>query len=231
MKKLKYIGLTFDLGINSEEIRAFRYAFSKEIQEGAEYFHHHLEDGSKRFRYPLAQFNTKDEKAHLVCLEEASDCLLSHIGNPPLYIDFHGKRRELNIENMYLKPIVIQVWDEQVRYRLKNWLPLNSKNYEMYFKTYSLKARVEMLERILVAHIINFAEGIRYTLESPIKAVIEDIRKERWINYKGIKLYNLDIDFSVNMTLPIDVNIGKLASIGYGTVQKAVIKEPITKVH
>ncbi len=229
MKKIKYIAVTFDLELKHEELRAFRYAFSNEIHEGAEYFHHHLEDGNKRFRYPLAQFNKKDHKAHIVCLEEASDLLLHHIGNPPINIDFRGSRRELNIENIYVKPITIQVWDEQVRYRLKNWLPLNQKNYEMYFKIQSLKSRVEMLERILIAHIINFAEGICYTIERPIKTVIEDIKKERWIDYKGVKLFSLDIDFSVNMTLPMDVNIGKLASIGYGTVQRAVIKEP-TKI-
>jgi hypothetical protein len=227
MKKLKVLHVIFENRVEAQHVAAFRAAVAGKIKTNKILFHHHLDENKRLFRYPLAQFKIVDNKAHVLCMEDACEPMMEFLAHDNGDVQIAGNSMSLSVLNLNLKQINIQVWDKALSYRIDNWLALNPDNYKKYFTIASLAERIVFLEKILTAHIIAFAEGIRFDIQKPLKVTIHDIYKERWIEYRKVKLLAFDLKFSVNMTLPSYVGLGKAVSVGHGIVKRLKIANHI----
>lgn len=220
MKKLKILHVKFDNNFEPYEVTAFRAAIADKIKKNKILFHHHINDHKRLYKYPLAQFKIIDNKAHVYCMEDACEPMMEFLSSNNWDIEIGKTKIKLNVLNLSLKQVNIQVWDKPLTYRIINWLALNPENYKKYFEIDSLVERIVFLEKILTAHIIAFAEGIKFDIKSPLKVTIHNIYKEKWLVYRDVKLLAYDLKFSVNMSLPPNVGIGKAVSVGHGIVKR-----------
>lgn len=106
------------------------------------------------------------------------------------------------------------------RYRLHNWLPLNSDNYKQYQEKESMVERIQILERVLVGNVLSFLKGVGIFLEKRLEISLTDIKGQRAVEYKNVKLIAFDIEFKANITFPQYIGIGKHASVGFGVLTK-----------
>lgn len=220
MKKIKVLHVIFDNHFEPYNVIALRAAIAKNIAKNKLLFHHHIDDNRRLFRYPLAQFKIINNKAHIYCIEDACEPMMEFLSSNKYDIEIGSNKIKLSVFNVSLKHINIQVWDKALTYRINKWLALNPDNYRKYLAIESLAERVMFLEKILTAHIIAFAEGIKFDIQSPLKVSIHHIYKEYLTTYRDVKLHAFDLKFSVNMTIPPYVGIGKAVSVGNGIVKR-----------
>ena len=84
-------------------------------------------------------------------------------------------------------------------------------------------ARIQILEHILVGNILSFLKGVGVHVEEQIDLRITDIKGQRALVYKNVKLMAFDIEFRTNITFPQYIGIGKNASVGCGVLTKVTI--------
>lgn len=220
MKKVKILHVIFDNHFEAFEVNAFRAAIANKISNNKILFHHHIDNQRRLFRYPLAQFKIINKKAHVCCIEDACEPMMEFLSSNNWDIEIGKRKIKLNIYNISLKHFNVQVWDKNLTYKISNWLALNPENYQKYLTIDSMSERVVFLEKILTAHIIAFAEGIKFDIQDRLKVSIHNIYKEHLITYRDIKLQAFDLKFSVNMTLLPYIGIGKAVSVGHGIVKR-----------
>lgn len=183
-------------------------------------FHNHDEEGNDIYRYPRVQYKRIHAKAAIVGVKDGIEAIneLFSAGN---HIYKIGKREvEMHIESLKAYDNEIGFCDSPLPYRLLNWLPLNSKNYREYQSKEGLADKISFLEDILTGNLLSFFSSIGYHVEEQIKPTITEIKAQRIVTYKHVKLMAFDIEFKVNLTLPQYIGIGKSASVGFGTLTK-----------
>ena len=105
-------------------------------------------------------------------------------------------------------------------YRLRNWLPLNSENYNEFQSMDRLADKVLFLEEKLIGNLLSFFTSIGFRAEEQIKLNITDILDQRLARYKNVKLMAFDVEFKTNLNLPSYIGLGKSASVGFGTLTR-----------
>ena len=122
------------------------------------------------------------------------------------------------VEKVIPEKTDVGVTEMPITYRLYQWLPLNSKNYEQYKKTEDLVDKIQILERVLAGNIISFLSGVGVYLDDKFDVHITNITNQKLMTYKKVKLMAFDIEFKANLSLPSYVGIGKNASVGNGVL-------------
>lgn len=219
MKKIKFLRLCFNNPITDTEIPAFRAAIAKLAGSNNPLFHHHLSD-QLLYRYPLIQFKTIGRQPSIIALEQGTEALQNLLSQKDWTIHIGQTVHQLEVERIDMHMVTLHVWDRLLTYRLNNWIALNQTNYKKHLENLSLASRVKDLEKILTAHILSFAEGVKWNIEKPIEVTIQRIHAERWIKFKNVKLLAFDVSFSANVSLPEYAGLGKAPSIGYGTIRR-----------
>ena len=221
--KLPILIIQFANEITSQEIQLFRGAVIASLNEKDILFHNHTEDGVV-YRYPRIQYKRIHKKAAIVCVKEG----IKSIGELFCADDYQykiGEREvDMRIESINTYHTDIDFCDEPRRYRLLNWLPLNSENYKEFLTIDGLTQRITFLEEKLIGNLLSFFTEMDFRAEQQIELHITDITGQRLAHYKGVKLMAFDIEFKVNLTLPQYIGLGKSASIGFGTLTKVTEK-------
>ena len=225
MKKLKLLRLQFENKIEDYEIPAFRAAIAKKVGKDSVLFHHHLDDNTRLYRYPLIQYKRINNNPAIICLEEGAEEINRFLTNKDWNITIGKNIIELKILKLDLNQFNLQVWDKNFNYRINNWIAFNSDNYKNYHNLISLIEKIRFLEKILIAHIISFAEGVKWNIDKQIQLVINEIHKQRLVKYKGIEFLAFNISFTTNVFLPDYIGLGKSVSVGFGVVKKSKKKE------
>lgn len=220
-KNIHTLSVIFDTDISYSEIPFFRGAVLKSLGNDANVlFHNHIGDSSYRYSYPFIQYKRLNGKAAVTCVEEGID----QIGK--ILSSFSGKinigKREADCEVLQIirDETQVQVTETTIDYSLQRWLPLNTKNYELYQNTDELVDKIKILERILVGNILSFLKGVGVHLEEQLIISILDIINQKVVTYKDVKLTSFDIRFKTNISLPSYIGIGKNASIGNGLLMR-----------
>jgi len=128
------------------------------------------------------------------------------------------------IETINTNQTDIDFCKEPRRYRLLNWLPLNSENYKEYQAIEGMAQRLTFLEEKLIGNLLSFFTEMGFRAGQKIELHITDITGQRLAHYKGVRLMAFDIEFKVNLVLPQYIGLGKSASIGFGTLTKVTEK-------
>lgn len=227
-KYIRTLTVLTDAEIQQKEVPLFRGAVLESLGEKANIlFHNHMGEDKLRYAYPLIQYKRLGGKAAVVCVEEAVDLIGQFLTetNGTLKI---GKR-EVNWNTSRIIParLLIQTWEQSFRYHISRWLPLNSKNYQIYKNIEGVVERVAFLENILKGNLLSMLKGLDIHIEQELLVKITEISDSYLLYNKGVRLMAFNADFNCNLTIPNNVGIGKNASIGFGVVHQEKEKKEV----
>ena len=225
-KYIRTLTIQFDTEISFKEIPLFRGAVLRSLGDKANLlFHNHTGESSFRYSYPLIQYKCLGGKAAITCVEEGVDIIGQLITEMPETIMIGEKELKCEVARLLPARILVQTWETTFQYHLNRWLPLNTKNYELFKTTEDENERKTILENILKGNLLSFLKGIGIHLDKDLFVCITQLSDPYIIFYKGIRLMAFNADFKCNLTIPNNLGIGKNASIGCGIIyQKNVEK-------
>lgn len=219
--------IKFNETISFNEIPAFRGAIIKLIDNPSLLFHNHIDDDSVRYSYPLIQYKRINGKAAIFCISEGITAIGNLLSMPNYNIDISSRSINLSINKIVPQRHLIQIWDSCFNYRIRNWLPLNSKNYQQFCQIEELSSQIAFLEKILIGNILSFAKGIGVEINKDIVCKLIAINGKKLLTAKSIKMMAFDIEFKINVSLPDFIGLGKHSSIGFGTTVRNYEKNKI----
>ncbi len=202
---------------------AFRGAIIEKVDRSHILFHHHQDDTTVLYQYPLIQYKSIQKSPGIVCLGDGAVELYRLMSQPDLKIKLHDKPMNLVIDSIEMKQHSLKLLLSSKSYRIVNWLALNTKNLERFNACDSPLDKVALLERILKGNILSFAKGIDWHITDNILLNILEVKDQRIIRFKGRPVLAFDLIFEANILLPNFIGLGKSASHGYGMIHSQKI--------
>lgn len=218
-KYIRTLTVLTDAEIQQKEVPLFRGAVLNSLGDQANIlFHNHLEDNKLRYSYPLIQYKRLGGKAAVICIEEAVDLIGQFLTEANGTLTIGEREIDWKTDRIIPARLLIQSWKQPFRYHISRWLPLNSKNYEIYKNIEGVVEQVSFLENILKGNLLSMLKGLKIHLEQELLVKITKLSDPYLLYNKGVKLMAFNADFNCNLTIPNNVGIGKNASIGFGIV-------------
>lgn len=217
---LRYLSVSFSIPtIYRNELPAFRGAIAQKVGFEHDFFHNHQEKADFFYRYPLIQYKLfKQHQPGLLCLQEGVDNIYHLFEKKSWDISLHNEPINLKIAHLKMEQYQLQVHNRMSPFRINGWQALNQKNYQTYRGIEAMTERIEMLEKLLIAHLLWFAKGVGWMIEERIDLSITNISEIKSLNFKKTPVIAFDVEFKTNMFIPPQIGIGKGASRGLGTV-------------
>jgi hypothetical protein len=231
MKKVKTLFVQLENRLAPEETHRFRAAVIEATERQHDHFHNHKDKGKYHYRYPMIQYKSINGQATLVCLEEGTNVIHHFLGQQEISLRIGNREEALSVDRIDLKQVLLQTWSSDLNYRLDRWQALNQKNYSEWqrLENESLGDQITFLEKILTGNLLSFCTGMDFRVEEQLKVKIKKVRGQRWVDFKNQKVLTFNIDFSVNLSLPNYIGLGKGASVGFGllnSVHKHKARQP-----
>jgi len=220
MKKIRTLTVIFDQQIQPWEVPSFRSAIIEKVGREHMMFHQHLPSGASLNKYPLIQYKCIKGSPAIQCFGEGVEEIHKFFNHKDWQINVNGRPLDLKIEKLELNTITVNVWNKNLQFGIATWLGFNDENFAKYKLIKSLSEKIEFLERILTGNIISMAKGIDWDIPREINLKIEDIRNEKLVTYKNIKLNAFDLVFNCNVSMPAYIGLGKGVSKGFGVVRQ-----------
>ena len=220
MNKIRYVKIQFDKQMMPYDIPKFRGAVIEASERKSNLFHNHYSKDEFIYRYPLIQYKIINKKPSIICLNEGTDDIHYLLNNREFNFRIDKEQIKFEIEEIYLKYFLIQPWNENFKYHLHNWLPLNQENYSKYNTIEGLSDKIIFLEEILQRHLEIIIEELKIITEIPVHTKILEIKEEDFLPLKGQYLKSLKINFMTNISLPDFIGLGKGSSVGFGIVKR-----------
>ena len=216
---IRTLTILTDIEIQQKEVPLFRGAILNSLEGRADILFHNHEGGEKlRYAYPLIQYKRLGGKAAIVCIDKGADIIGQFLteSNGSLRVG----ERDVKWDTMRLQParLLVQTWKNPFNYHISRWLPLNTKNYQLFQNTEGLVERISLLEKILKGNLLSMLKGLGIHLEQELTVKITKLSDPFVLYNKGVGLTAFNADFQCNLTIPNNVGIGKNASIGFGVV-------------
>ena len=222
MKYIRTLTVLTDAEIHQNEVPLFRGAVINSLGEHPNlYFHNHLDDDKYRYAYPLIQYKRLGGKAAIVCVENGVDIIGQFLTEVNGTLNIGDRQVTCHTDKIQPARLLVQTWEEMFCYHVSRWLPLNSKNYQLYQTIEGVVERVTFLENILKANLLSMLKGLDIHLEKELILKITDISDSYLLYNKGVKMMAFNADFKCNLSIPNNLGIGKNASIGCGIVHQS----------
>lgn len=212
--------VSFEGQLKAAEITAFRAAIIEKAGRENTLFHNHLGDNQYIYRYPTIQYKVVDRHPTIQCIDYAVDEIHHFFENKDWTLNINGNTFPVLINRLNMFQFTLQVWDHMFQYRIRNWIALNEKNYQIFKNLGSLVERTTMLEKLLTGNILSLAKGIEWTVDRPIKVQISEMEAPRLVRIKDQQIMAFNLTFNSNVSLPDYIGLGKSVSIGYGMVRQ-----------
>lgn len=222
LEPINILTIQFANEISQHEIPLFRGAVIHSLENKPILFHNHVGENF-RYSYPLVQYKRIEGRAAIVCIGKGVESVNEIFTTGNIQLRIGEKDVNTHIESIHIDQVYISCNESDQLYKLCNWLPLNSKNYNHFVNTDSLIDKISILERVLTGNILSFLKGMDIHLEEQLNIHITKIPNQHFAMYKKVKLMAFDIEFKANIQLPQYIGIGKNASIGYGVLMKITI--------
>ena len=218
MYKIPTIVIQFNNEIEPQAIPFFRGAVIASLEKKDILFHNHDED-KLRYSYPLVQYKRIHKKAAVMGVGKGIEAISQLLSAGDFHYQIGNEKVDMQIQavNAYDNEIILTE-NADNRYRIQNWLPLNTDNYKQYQETDNMVDRIHILERVLIGNILSFLKGVGIHMEDQIVLSITNITSQHAVTYKNVKLMGFDIEFKTNITFPQYIGIGKNASVGCGVI-------------
>ena len=218
-KYIRTLTIQTDADIHQKEVPLFRGAVINSLGEKANLlFHNHLDDDKFRYSYPLIQYKRLGGKASIVCVEEGADLIGQFLTETSDTLKIGDREIEWSTRRMQPARLLIQTWEDTFKYHISRWLPLNTKNYQLYQNTEGLVEKIALLENILKGNLLSMLKGLDIHLDQELIVKITQVSEPYILYNKGIGMTAFNADFNCNLTIPNNVGVGKNASIGCGIV-------------
>ena len=218
-KYIRTLTIQTDADIHQKEVPLFRGAVINSLGEKANLlFHNHLDDDKFRYSYPLIQYKRLGGKASIVCVEEGADLIGQFLTETSDTLKIGDREIEWSTRRMQPARLLIQTWEDTFKYHISRWLPLNTKNYQLYQNTEGLVEKIALLENILKGNLLSMLKGLNIHLDQELIVKITQVSEPYILYNKGIGMTAFNADFNCNLTIPNNVGVGKNASIGCGIV-------------
>lgn len=220
-KYIRTLTVITDVEIQQKEIPLFRGAVLNSLAgETNILFHNHLGENKFRYSYPLIQYKRIGGKAAVVCVEEAVDLIGQFLTEAKDSLNIGERKVQWQTCRIVPSRLLIQVWERPFCYHISRWLPLNSKNYQLYMNLEGVVERTTFLENILKANLLSMLKGLSIHQEQELTVKITEISEPYLLYNKSVKLMAFNADFKCNLSIPDNLGIGKNVSIGYGVVHQ-----------
>tara|TARA_R110002020_G_scaffold230666_2_gene441552 strand:+ start:13599 stop:14285 length:687 start_codon:yes stop_codon:yes gene_type:complete len=209
-----------EIKLQTRDAHKLRGYFGNLFKEHSPLLHNHYEDGTFRYKYPVIQYKVIDNIPMLVGIEAGSE-LLTKLFLKIKELDIDGTLYPVNSKNIASSREEAGYSEQLYSYTFKTlWMALNQSNYPKYQKMQDERAKQEMLNSILVGHILSFFRnsGIELLQGERLMARVEV--KERKTNFKEQKMLAFTGGFIVNARLPDGLGLGKAVSRGFGTIAR-----------
>ncbi|WP_035571797.1 CRISPR-associated endonuclease Cas6 [Halonatronum saccharophilum] len=188
-------------------------------------FHHHKEDGSYRYAYPLIQYKIIKGMPTVIGLSEGAELVIKNfldidklILEDKEYIQPEGRLEVLEEDLEVVEDL------DMLKFKYKfysPWMGLNQKNHKKYLreiKGSDQQKKRGFFKRILIGNILTFAKGVDWWVDGDIKVVpkLDSIT----INFKNKEMVGFVGEFYSNVSLPDNIGLGKATARGFGTIIK-----------
>lgn len=228
MTTVRHLLMTFDLPLVAWRVPAFRSAMIEWAGREHDLLHNHLNPphdpdiprGGFRYRYPLVQYRTNKGKAALFAMNEGADVVADVLSQRTWQIILDGEPTLLRIADLQLREHTLVYTDTPCAYQIRNWMALNQQNYREYMQMNNIDDQTRRLEQLLSAQIITFANYFHWQIPEHFDLNIHQF-KQNIIHYHGQKLIGIDALFSVPLSLPYNIGLGKASSHGFGVLQRS----------
>lgn len=221
MKYIRTLTILTDAEIRQSEIPLFRGAVINSLGEHPNvFFHNHLADEKFRYSYPLIQYKRLGGKAAVVCVEDGVDIIGQFLAEVNGMLTIGDRQVACNTQGIQPAKILVQTWMETLSYHISRWLPLNSKNYQLYQSIEGMVEKITFLENILKGNLLSMLKGLDIHLEKELILKITKLSEPYLLCNKGVKMMAFNADFKCNLSIPNNLGVGKNASIGCGTVRQ-----------
>lgn len=219
MPKIQSLILQFANDLSTAEIPKFRGAVIASLEQNNILYHNH-DDKGVIYKYPRIQYKRLHQKAAIVAINEGVEAIHELFSSKNFLFKIGKREEEMQIQSINIYETNLNFCDDMKGYRLRNWLPLNSENYNEFQSMERLADKVLFLEEKLIGNILSFFTSIGFRAEEQIKLSITDILDQRLARYKNVKLTAFDVEFKTNLNLPSYIGLGKSASVGFGTLTR-----------
>jgi len=219
IQKLPICRIKFpEIKLQTRDAHKLRGYFGNLFKEHSPILHNHYEDGRFRYKYPSIQYKVIDNVPMLLGVGEGAELL------PKLFLkikelDIDGKKYGVTSKNIELQNEEIGYSNILNEYTFATlWMALNQKNHPKYQGLKNETAKHEMLNAILVGHILSFFRNTGVELSPSERLFAKTDLKEKSTMFKENKMIAFSGTFIVNAKLPAEIGLGKSVSRGFGTI-------------
>lgn len=207
-----------EIQLRTRDAHKLRGYFGNLFKEESPMLHNHWETGEVRYRYPQVQYKIIDEVPMLVGIEEGAE-LLSKLFLKIKEIEIDGQIYPVHSKNIESQVVETGYSDTLKEYQFQTlWMALNQKNYQNYRKKAIEEEKQQMLNSILIGHILSFFRNMNIELKDSERLMAKVNVQEKTTQFKDNKMVAFSGNFIVNATLPELIGLGKSASRGFGAV-------------
>lgn len=223
-KELQICRIKFpEIKLQTRDAHKLRGYFGNLFKQHSPILHNHYEDGRFRYKYPTVQYKVIMNVPTLIGINEGAELLPSLFLNIKK-LDIDGEKFDVNTKNIELKIEEVGYSQSLHEYEFATlWMALNQTNYAKYNTLSSNAEKQDMLNAILVGHILSFFRntGVELNPNERLMAKVNVVEKST--NFKENKMIAFSGSFVVNALLPDEIGLGKAVSRGFGTVVKGKV--------
>ncbi|TAK40939.1 MAG: hypothetical protein EPO28_09345 [Saprospiraceae bacterium] len=168
------------------------------------------------FRYPLIQYRSIKGKAAIFAMNEGVAAFQKVLATNSWEIEWEGQPLMLQLQSLDMKDHYLQMTKEMMAYQLNRWLPFNDENYQRWLDCPDLRARVDLLEKILSGQLLNFCTGAGWQLPERFDLRLLHLHATCLMRYHDTPRVALNVTYCTNMLLPQGIALGKAVSHGFG---------------
>ncbi len=217
------LSTTFSLPLAPRDIPRWRAAWSELAGWDKDRFHNHRPgDQGVIYRYPLVQYRVRRRNAGLIAIQEAVQDVQATLAEKSWEITWDREPFPLGMEDLRLETYELHLASKPQRYRLYDYLPFNSENYQDWQQQPNLLQRVKLLNRLLTSHLLVFANGVGWRIPGRFEVEITDMFRQRPVCLHDLKRPAFHLEFETNLFLPPGIGLGKGVSHGFGTLAKVL---------
>jgi len=217
MTRLSQLIVRFKNQISQRDIPLFVEAIEKKAIKNNDLFYKYMVSDNQ-YCYPFIQFKRINGQAAIICIEEGTERIGSFFSSEGGQISPGEKEFAIEIETIKAGKILIQAWENIFTYTVRKYLPLSNDNFVEYQKIKEINMHYELIEKILKANLLLFAESIGIHFDREIICTLADLEEKAKVKYKNHSFVSFDLKFSTNVSLPNYIGLGIGVSHGFGTV-------------
>lgn len=218
MSNIHIVKTVFEEYIEPRDLSRFRGVMIR-LSGDSELFHNHQGATGYHYSYPKIQYKLIDGRAAVVGINEGAEALLQMFSGCRCIACWLGYREAmLHVAYVEESNCEITLTKEFHKYRITDWLPLNSRNYEQFSQADGMINQLVLLEKILTGNILSAAKGLGVYFDSRVVCRIDSLDYDGPTTYKGVDLMNFTASFRTNVVLPQWIGLGKSSSLNHGTI-------------